>query len=155
MGKAPASWTSHENEALATAWINTSEDKDSTKVKGTNQTKETFFASVIEKLETIALESGEDVKERYHNRKHTALFNHWSENVARECKKFNKALLKVISSKPTGVNESDMVNMAAAVHLLSTSFINKHAPHGDSENEDFPRMFEDLRFLAKMSRPLL
>ena len=119
MGKAPA-WTSHENEALATAWINTSEDKDSTKVKGTNQTKQTFFASVIEKLETIALESGEDVKERYHNRKHTALFNHWSENVARECKKFNKALLKVISSKPTGVNESDMVNMAAAVHLGKT-----------------------------------
>ena len=61
MGKAPA-WTSHENEALATAWINTSEDKDSTKVKGTNQTKQTFFASVIEKLETIALESGEDVR---------------------------------------------------------------------------------------------
>ena len=75
---------------------------------------------MIEKLETIALESGEDVKERYHNRKHTALFNHWSENVARECKKFNKALLKVISSKPTGVNESDMVNMAAAVHLGKT-----------------------------------
>ena len=24
-----------------------------------------------------------------------------------------------------------------------------------SENEDFPGMFEDLRFLAKMSRPLL
>ena len=40
--------------------------------------------------------------------------------MARECKKFNKALLKVISSKPTGVNESDMVNMAAAVHLGKT-----------------------------------
>ena len=35
-------------------------------------------------------------------------------------KKFNRVLLKVLSSKPTGVDENQKINMAAAIHLGKT-----------------------------------
>ena len=111
MGKAKT-WTPEEHAALAQAWINASEDKDRSDVKGTNQDGVEFFAKVVENLKVLA--PSDVCSGSYHNRGAPALMNHWRDKISREVKKFNKAILKVVASKPTGCGEQEKINMACA-----------------------------------------
>ena len=119
MGRAKT-WSSEEHAALAHAWINVSEDKNSLEVKGTNQDSDTFWRAVLVHFGTLSPEDATEHEGRWHYRGKKSVERHWKDNVARECKKFNKALLKVQSSNPTGVGEDEKINMAAAIHLGKT-----------------------------------
>ena len=86
-------------------------------MKGTNQDTDAFFQKVVDNLKKLAPDHVGECQGRYHNRGAKCLLNHWKTNVAREVKKFNRALLKVFISKPTGVGDQEKINMAAAIHL--------------------------------------
>ena len=118
MGKAKT-WTPEEHAALAQAWINASEDKDGKKVNGTNQDSATFFNKAFANMKPLA-PPHEDLNGKYHNRGSSALQRHWKDDIAREVKKFNRALLKVFSSNPTGCGDEEKISMAAAIHLGKT-----------------------------------
>lgn len=98
MGKSK-NWTADEHAALAQAWINASEDVGSSKVFGMNQDSDRFFAKVIDNLKALAPDS--DTSGRHHNRDASAIQNQWNTKLAREVKKFNRALLKVLNSQST------------------------------------------------------
>ena len=108
-----------EHAMVAQAWINASEDLGSEKVHGTNQDVNQFFAKVMANLRTLA-PSNENISGRYHNRDMSAVQNQWNTKIAREVRKFNKTLLRILCSKPTGCTEQNKINMAAAVHLGKT-----------------------------------
>jgi hypothetical protein len=59
--------------------------------------------------------------------------NFWSDIIARDCKKFNKSLMKVYASRPTGVTLEEKVNIAvvARLHL-------KKADTASSRHRGFP-----------------
>jgi hypothetical protein len=57
--------------------------------------------------------------------------NFWSDSIARDCKKFNKSLVKVYASRPTGVTLEEKVNIAVALHL-------KKADTASSRHKGFP-----------------
>ena len=115
MGKGKR-WLAPENRDLAIAWIHVSEDAGNPTLKGTNQDSREFWASVIERLKEMA-PTQEDTEGMYGDRNISAIQNHWSENIARQAKKFNKALARVYAANPTGVTEEQKVNMAVAIHL--------------------------------------
>lgn len=115
MGKAKT-WTVDEHAALAQAWVNASEDAGGAKVHGTNQDSDQFYAKVIANFKDLAPKD-QDIRGLYHNREASAIVNHWKNNIAREVKKFNKALLRVLASNPTGVGNIEKINMATAIHL--------------------------------------
>jgi hypothetical protein len=113
-------WTSDECEALATAWINVSEDKGAEDVKGTDQTGEAFWKRVGDTLKSLAPKDPKECIGRFHNREGNALKTKWNDNISRDVKKFNKALLKVISSNLTGVNEQNKINIAVSIVMGKT-----------------------------------
>ena len=119
MGRAKA-WCSEEHAGVAQAWINVSEDKNSLDIKGTNQDSDTFWKAVIANLATLAPSCATETEARWHFRGRKSIERHWKDNIARECKKFNKSVLKVHSSNPTGVGDDEKMNMAAAIHLGKT-----------------------------------
>lgn len=114
MGKAPT-WSKEESAALAQSWLETSEDDGSPDVKGTNQESSVFWKSVVERFQAKAPD--DRPQGTYHARGDKPIVTHWKDNIARDVKKFNKCLLKVLASKPTGVGEQEKINMAAAIHL--------------------------------------
>jgi hypothetical protein len=107
-------WTSDECEALARSWINVSEDKGEDELRGTDQTGAVFWRRVVEQLKALA---SKDCVGRYHNREGKALQTNWNDKIARDLKKFNRALLKVISSNLTGVTEQNKINIAVSMVL--------------------------------------
>ena len=133
MGK-NKSWNPEEHEAVAQAWINASEDLGSAEVNGTNQEVHKFFLKVMENLKTLAPKN-EDILGRYHQLDASAVQNQWNTKIAREVRKFNKALLKVLASKPTGVSDNNKINMAAAIHLNKTDLVSYR--HKDYPAEDW------------------
>jgi hypothetical protein len=124
-----------ESAALAEAWIAVSEDEGNPILKGTNQDSTSeFWESVVIKLQHLAPKHN-FVKGTYHERAATAIQTHWTDKVSRDVKKFNKALLKVLSCKPTGCDEQQKVNMAVAIHLGKADVMNYH--HKDFIAEDW------------------
>ena len=86
----------------------------------------------MDNLRKLAPETG--IAGRYHNRETKALRNHWTEKIARDVKKFNKNLLIVFASKPTGVGDDEKINMAVAIHLGNVdamSYRHKDFPAAD------------------------
>jgi hypothetical protein len=57
---------------------------------------------------------------RYHMRGTTAVWNYFRDHIKHDVNKFNIALRVVRTSKPTGVDEQQIVNMAVAIHLGKT-----------------------------------
>jgi hypothetical protein len=104
-------WTSLENEALARAWINVSEDHGMPKIKGTNQDQTEFWNEIKEYA------PADKPKGTYNEQGHSALKVQWTDKVAWGVKKFNKSLLLVKSSNPTGCNEQNIINMAVAITI--------------------------------------
>jgi hypothetical protein len=66
----------------------------------------------------------------YAERGMSAVRNFWAANIARDCKKFNKSLMKVYASKPTGTTIEEKINIAVALHL-------KKAETASSRHRDF------------------
>ena len=116
MGKAKK-WLNEERAALARAWVEASEDTGEKMVKGTGQTADAFEKKIIKNLEALAPDFNEDdtVAGRYHNRAQSALMGQLKDGVHRECKKFNKCLLKIEASRPSGVGDQEKINCAVAM----------------------------------------
>lgn len=112
MGKGKK-WTPEESADLAASYIHASEDAGSGDVKGTNQDADTFWTKVLLHFSQLSPPHPRGI---YHDRAKTAIINHWKEYISRDVKKFNNALLRVMSSRPTGVNQQEIVNMAVAIH---------------------------------------
>ena len=118
-------WSAEECLHLAEAWVNASEDEGEKEVKGTYQDSDSFWAKV---LENFTAKSPPHPQGIYHDRALTAIKNKWKDKISRDVKKFNKSLLKVYKSNPTGCTEQNKVNMAVAIHLGQTlvmSYVHK------------------------------
>lgn len=114
MPKAPV-WSSQECAHLAQAWIDTSEEIGSPKLKGVDQKKDVFWVAVVQRFEVVA--PVDRPKGTYHERASTGIQGQWKDHIQRNVKNFNKALAKVNASNPTGCNEQQIINMAVAIHL--------------------------------------
>lgn len=104
MGKGKA-WSVEECVHLSEAHIEVSEDHSSSGITGTNQTSGDFFSRVIAVFKS---KKPFDALDGTHNtRMDKAIVNMWKEkirgSVQEQCRKFNKFLNKVCSTKPTGV----------------------------------------------------
>jgi sRNA-binding regulator protein Hfq len=107
-------WSPEESFDLAQAWINVSEDAGEVEVKGVNQDSDEFWSRVRANFKA----RGPTVQDgTYGDRAVTAIMNHWKDNISRECKRFNKSLLKVHSCNLSGVNQQDKINIAVAIHM--------------------------------------
>ena len=123
-------WSADESAHLAEAWVNASEDAGEPEVKGTNQDSDAFWAKVKAKFAERAPPNPDGV---YHDRTTSAITNHWKEKISRDVKRFNKALLQVFASKPSGVTEQEKINIAVAIHV-------KKADNASSRHRDFQPM---------------
>ena len=92
-------------------------------LKGTGQTGEQFWKKVMVRLEESA-PRGDDAIGRYHNRGMVPVWNQWKDNVNRNVKGFNKCLLTIYKSNPTGVTEEEKINMAIAIHVGKVDVMN-------------------------------
>jgi hypothetical protein len=131
MGKGN-SWTAEEREHLAEAWIHASESIGEAKVKGTNQDSDEFWSSVYSEFTKKGPTNPKGV---YGDRPQTAVRNYFRDKIARDVKSFNKSILKVLSSRPTGVDEQQKINMAVAIHKGKTDAMNYR--HKDFEAHDW------------------
>lgn len=120
MGKAKK-WYPQESADLAAAWITASEEVGQPRLKGTGQSTEVFWASVMELFKRSAPEPALGT---YHERGLGPIKTHWAEGIARDCKKFNKCLMKVYIAQPTGCTESNKLSMACAIHMGSSDTMN-------------------------------
>ena len=100
---------------LASAWVAASEEVGGESLKGTNQDSDQFWSSV--RTEFDMLTPSNFVKGTYKERALSAMQSCWAEKIARDVKKFNKALLRVMNAKPTGVTEDQKINLAVAIHM--------------------------------------
>ena len=126
MGKGKK-WSAEECLHLSEAWLSVSEGEGETKLKGTSQTQDAFWKSVVELFSSKGPSNPDGV---YGDRPQTAIMNHWKDNISRDVKKFNKAILMVFRSKPSGVTEEEKINIAVAIHL-------KKADSASSRHKDF------------------
>ena len=116
MGKAPH-WIAAEATVVAQSWIEASEDGTEVNgsLTGTDQDKDHYWSKVMENIQKRAppdsLRQG-----RYHHRGVKPIKSFWRDNIAKECNAFNRALLIVYNSNPTGCTEQNKINMAAAIH---------------------------------------
>ena len=92
-------------------------------LKGTGQTGEQFWKKVMVRLEADA-PKGDEAVGRYHNRGLLPVGNQWKDNVNRNVKGFNKCLLMIYKSNPTGVTEDEKINMAIAIHVGKCDVMN-------------------------------
>ena len=132
MGKGKR-WSQEECKHLAEAWVAASEDVGSAQVKGTNQDSDEFWNKV---KDNFAAYAPSNVQGTYHGRELSAIKNQWKDKISRDVKKFNKALVKVLSSNPTGCTEENKIAMAVAIHLGKTSIMSYR--HKDFEVRDWP-----------------
>jgi hypothetical protein len=125
-------WSPVECKDLAEAWLDISEDNNEVDVKGVSQDAEQFWERVFNKYVLCGNQEG-----CYRDRGVSAVKNFWTDSISRECKKFNKSLMKVYASNPTGVTLEEKINIAVALHL-------KKAETASSRHRSFPA--EDWKF---------
>ena len=85
-------------------------------IQGADQDIEAFCDDIVKKLEQLVPRPESIQDNTYHKRGHRVYF-YLRDNVFKEINKFNKALRIVDSSHPTGVNLSQKLSMAVAIHL--------------------------------------
>ena len=116
MGKAPH-WIPAESTVVAQSWIEASEDGTEVNggLSGSDQDKDQYWSKVMENIQkrapADAMRQG-----RYHHRGVKPIKNFWRDNIAKECNAFNRALMIVYNSNPTGCTEQNKINMAVAIH---------------------------------------
>ena len=113
------SWTPAECLHLAEAWLDVSQDVGEREVKGTWQDSSQFWSKVMAVFSSKCPVDNPDGV--YGDRALSAVKGQWKEKIARGCRNFNKALLVVLNSRPTGCNEQNKINMAVAIQLGKTS----------------------------------
>ena len=111
-------WTPEESLHLAEAWLEISEDVGAAEVKGTNQDSHVFWARIEESFKAKA--PTPNPEGQYNDRATSDIITQWKDKISRQAKKFNKALMKVFRSHPTGCTEQNKINMAVAIHLRKT-----------------------------------
>jgi hypothetical protein len=114
MGRSLA-WNQEETLLLAQAYIAASED-GSVK-EGSGQKSHVIWGKVMEEFEKRAPSEASKVIGRYHNRGMKAVRSRFLDTVQPDVLHFNRALLVVLRSKPTGCTDQQKVNMAVAIHL--------------------------------------
>jgi hypothetical protein len=119
-------WSSVECMDLADAWLQISEDQNEVDVKGAYQDGDQFWRRVFDRYASKGHQDG-----CYGDRAISAVKNFWSDSISRDCKKFNKSLMKVYASRPTGVTLEEKINIAVALHL-------KKADSASSRHRSFP-----------------
>ena len=106
-------WKPEEDKHLAEAWIEVSEDVGSSDMKGTNQDGEAFWNRVYANfVERCPVDKADGI---YGGRKASTVKNHWKDYTSKFSRQFNTALSKVYRSNPTGCDEQQKINMAAAI----------------------------------------
>ena len=117
MGKAPT-WIAAEAALLSQCWIETSEDGTGVNgaLSGSEQTTNEFWQKVMMLFESKA-PSNAVVEGRYHYRGVKPIKSYWRDQIAKDCNAFNRKLMVVYSSNPTGCTELDKISMAVAIHL--------------------------------------
>ena len=118
---------------MTEAWVDATECANEAEVKATYQDSDVFWQRVYDKF--IAKAPSNAPKGSYKDRQVSAITNQWKDKISREVKKFNKALLRIYSAKPTGCNEQNQINMAVAVHIGKTSTMSY--VHKDFEANDW------------------
>jgi hypothetical protein len=114
MGKGKR-WIKAESVALAEAFIASREDGSAT-IEGTNQTADYLWETkVMPQFLMRAL--GVCDPDWFHNRGLPAIKAHWQDRISKDVQKFNRALLIIYNSHPTGCTEQEKINMAVALHL--------------------------------------
>ena len=110
------SWDTAENEALARAWLVSSEDP----VVGVNQTSKIFMDTLRRRF----IERGPTKEEvpagRFGNRTAASIKQNFSD-VSADVQKFGVALMRVRASNPTGVGEEGVLFMAVAIQTGRTN----------------------------------
>ena len=128
MGKGKK-WIKAESIALAEAFVASSED--GSVVGGTNQTAERFWLQkVIPEFRHRA--PGVCDPEHFHNRPMNAIKAHWRDCMSKDVQKFNRALLVIYNSNPTGTTEQEKINMAVAYHLEKADEMDYHFKNFDA-----------------------
>lgn len=111
-------WDSGENEALAKAWIASSEDP----LVALNQTGKEF----VETLRRRFVDRGpkkEDVSNgRFGQRTSTSIKQYFSD-LSADVQKFQLSLRRVRASSITAVGEEGILSMAVAVHVGETNVV--------------------------------
>ena len=92
MGKGKV-WSQEECTHLAEAWIHATEEVSEPSLKGTGQDSTEFWMKVLLKFKELGPTNSPTGT--YCSRGSKPIISHWKENIARDCKKFNKALSDV------------------------------------------------------------
>ena len=113
MGRSSA-WNAEETILLAKAYIAASEDKSET--NGIEKKKNVMWTDVLKEYELRAPAEGSATVGRFHNRGLKAIKSRFLDTIQPDVLGFNKALLTIFRSKPTGCTNQEKINMAVALH---------------------------------------
>ena len=117
MGKGKE-WKPEESMHLAMAWVDASEEVGEPSLRGTSQHFNEFWSKV--RANYLKHQPAPCPPGKYSHRATTALQTQWRDNIAREARRFNRNLLLVLNSRPTGCTEQQKINMAVAIQLGKT-----------------------------------
>ena len=118
---------------LAMAWVDASEEVGEPSLRGTSQHFNEFWSKV--RANYLKHQPAPCPPGKYSHRATTALQTQWRDNIAREARRFNRNLLLVLNSRPTGCTEQQKINMAVAIQLGKTDV--RSYRHRDFEARDW------------------
>lgn len=104
-------WSSNERRVAAIAYLRTTQDC----VVGKDQTGKEFWDKIIERIAQIEPQGENE------SRSPSAIKSFIAAKILPDVQKFNVSLTKVLSAKPSGINDQQIINMAVAVHLNKTA----------------------------------
>jgi small ubiquitin-related modifier len=152
-----AAWGSAEIAAVAKAYV----DATNNPLRDENQKKKVFVADLMSKLEGLAPAGLNPKLGTYHHRG-PSVWTYLRDSIFKDIKKFvNGALLLVSLSKPSGVTEQQKINVAVAIHMKKTNYMNHEYKNYDATKEwrnylawiqlkDFP-MFQNSEIQDRVS----
>jgi hypothetical protein len=113
MGKAPT-WPVKERELVALAWLRATNDG----IQCCDQKGEDYRNKIHGLFKAL---SPKDAQQgRFGDRPPKAVYVFLRDNIFPDVNKFNEALRLIQASRPTGVNEDNILSMAIALHLGET-----------------------------------
>ena len=115
-------------------------------MKGTDQKKEAFVATLIERFKIL---SPENISEGTYWKRGPQVWKYIRDNVFSDVQKFNKALRLVDVSQPSGVSNQEIINMAVAVHIKATKKMDYNFRTQDPNSWRFYQAWIYLRKLPK------
>jgi small ubiquitin-related modifier len=123
-------WRSAEIAAVAKAYV----DVTNNPLRDADQKQKVFTADLLSKLKDLA-PAGHLYPGTYHQRG-AAAWTFLSGTCFKDVQKFiNGALLSVYLSKPSGVTEQQKINVAVAIHMKKTNYMNHEYKNYDATKE--------------------